>query len=65
VPDRRVQGRRAGEAKADTSGSAPAVGATPAPPPGTKTPPVEQREETEPDRRHFLHRKIGGKKKAA
>jgi hypothetical protein len=61
VPDRRSgAGRRKGEEKKEETKTETSA-STSQPP----KPPVEQRAETEPDRRHFLHKKLGGGHKAA
>ena len=60
VPDRRSgSGRRQGEGKSSETKHEETKDETSAP----KTH-AEQRQETEPDRRHFLHKKIGGHKAA-
>jgi hypothetical protein len=63
VPDRRQEGsgRRAGDPKK----AAPPQSTTENQPPPPEPPKTnEQRPEVEPDRRHFLHKKVGGKKAA-
>jgi hypothetical protein len=55
MPDRRVAGRRGSDPKPESL--------TPPPPENPATPPPPKAE-IEPNRRHFLHRKIGGKKAA-
>jgi hypothetical protein len=62
--DRRVAGtgRRAGDPKAESTQAGTTSASTP---PASPPAQAEQRPEIEPDRRHWLHKKVGGKKKAA
>jgi hypothetical protein len=58
MPERRSgAGRRKDEGKRAETGTHPSPEPTPAA--------EEQRPEVEPDRRHFLHKKIGGRRRAA